>query len=132
MNNKFDNENKSNILDIAMREFETRHPRESWPEWFTKCMIIRGYESNNNRLIKITLRHKIQLKPNQYWKEIRGHRVLVNTDPITGKERIVICGGPEVDVEVIFEIDIASGFTKIITDTDIDLLDGTKYELNNC
>ena len=121
-------------VNIAWKEFEEKHPRESWPEWLTKCMRVSGTKSPNNKwLVKMTVLPKVQLKPNQHWEEINGNRVLVNTDPITAEERIVICGGPAVDVEVLFmaEVDHVNGSAKVITDANLELLDGTKYELNN-
>jgi hypothetical protein len=132
-NKKYDDNNMA--VNIAWREFEDRHPRESWPEWLTKCIRISGTKSpNNNWLIKITVLPKSELKPNQHWEEKNGIPVLVEVEPSTGKRRLVICGGPAVDVEVLFEaeIDLDNGSATVITDTDLELLDGTKYEFNNC
>lgn len=119
-------------IKIAWKKFEEKHPKELWPEWLSKFITISGTKSqNNNWLIKITALPKTQLKPNQHWEEKRGIPVLVEVDPITGKRSIVICGGPAVDVEVIFqvEIDLFKGTATVITDTDVEILDGTKYEI---
>lgn len=93
-------------------------------------VVINGNKRYDDNDMAITL-PKTQLKPNQHWEEKRGIPVLVEVDPITGKRSIVICGGPAVDVEVIFqvEIDLFKGSATVITDTDVEILDGTKYEI---
>lgn len=132
-NNKKKPDEYDIAVNIAWKEFESRH--SSLPEWLNKCIRISGSKNSKNKwLIKLSVLPKIKLQPNQHVEEINGNSVLVNTNPLTGEERIVICGGPSVDIEILFqiEVDIFNNSTAIITDTELGLLDGTKYEFNNC
>lgn len=129
--NKKDDNNSA--VNIAWKKFEERHPRESWPDWLTRCIRISSSKITiNNWLVKITVLPKSLLKPGQHLEEKNGVPVLVEVDPLTGERWIVICGGPADAVEVLFEaeVDLDNGSATVITDIDIDHLDGTKYELS--
>lgn len=131
VNNSIDTYNEA--VNIAWIGFEMRHPKDSWPEWLIKCVIVRGMKSPDNKwLIKIAVLPKTKLKPNQHWEEKNGVPVLVETDHVTGKRWMIICGGPAVESKVLFEVevDLVNESAIVITDTNIELLDGTKYQIN--
>ena len=92
-------------ISIACHKFDEIHPKEEQPE----------------------------LKSGQYWHwEDDGVPVLFEVDPVTGKKSVVICGGPEMEVEVFFEaeVDLAKDMVTVLMDTDLHKLDRTKYEIN--
>lgn len=128
-NQKIDFYNEA--VGITWTGFEMRHPRELWPEWFTKCITVSGTKNHNkNWVMRITVVPQMPLETNQHWGKRNGKRVLYRTDPITGEERIIIGRTPKA-VEVIFEVevDFIKASATVITDTDLSLLDGTKYEI---
>lgn len=139
MDNNFNKENKKCdsyeiALSMALEEFSARHPRKLLPEWFSKCITVSGTRNQNkNWLISITVVPRQSLKPNQHWEVINGKRTLVSVNPISGERKIVICRASK-EIEVLFEaeVDLDNNTATIITDTDLNLLDGTKYEVCDC
>ena len=130
MNTESDDNDRA--VNIAWKKFEEIHPEETRPKWLEKYMVISGTKNQNkNWVIKITLLFKTQLKPNQHWEWVNNHPRLVQTDEITGKPSIVICGGPSAGSELLFEveIDFARDSVKVIADRELNTLDKAKYEL---
>lgn len=121
-------------VHIACKKFEELYPNEMQPEWLKYCMSMKtARNQNKNWIIKMVLLPKTKLRPNQYWQwEDDGIPVLMEVDPVTKKEYVVICGGPAMDEEVFFEteVDLVKGVTKVLTNIDPNKLDETKYEMN--
>lgn len=130
MNMEYDDNDRA--VNIAWKKFEEIHPEEMRPKWLEKYMVISGTQNQNkNWVIKITLLFKMQLKSNQHWEWVNNHLRLVETDEITGKPSIVICGGPPAGSELLFEveIDFAKDLVKVVADRELNTLEQTKYEL---
>lgn len=132
MNNKYNDHDKA--ICIACEKFEEKHPNEDQPRWLKYCMSINVKKNQNkNWVVKFLILPKPELEVNQYWEwEDDGIPLLVQIDPITNKKSIVISGGKPVVPEVIFEveIDFNKSFAIVLRDTQLNELDGTKYEIN--
>ena len=119
---------------IACNEFEKKHPIETQPKWLKYCVSLKVTKNQNgNWVVKQMLLPKAELKENQYWKwEDDGVPLLVQIDPVTRKETIVICGGSPREYIVIFEVEVDFVEKKAIVhiDTEFDMLDGARYEMN--
>ena len=119
---------------VACNEFERKHPIETQPKWLKYCLFLKvNKNENGNWTVKYMLHPKAELKENQYLKwEDDGVPLLVQIEPITGKETIVICGGLSRECRVIFEVEVNFVVNKscVCIDTDLTQLDGTKYEMN--
>jgi len=128
------NEDYDTAVFIACRKFDEMHPKEKLPEWLKYCMSMKVQKNqNNNWVIKLVLLPKPKLKNNQYWQwQDDGIPILIEVDPLTEKKSVVICGGPAIDDEVFFEVevDLTKNITILIIDIDPNKLDGTKYEIN--
>lgn len=121
-----------NVVRIAWNKFEEKHPKESRPEWLDKCISISETRNqNNNWIIVISMLPKVQLKPNQHWELRKGIPVLVEVDLITQERSIIICGGPAVDIEILFkaEVNLDDNSVAVLADTDLNMLDRNKYEI---
>ena len=115
---------------IARKEFEKRHPEEEQPEWLKKYMLTTGRKTGSKKwTMRKILFYKEQLGPNQYWeKSLKGNPVLVEKDPETGKEFVVLKSGSPENIKVLFEVevDVSDGTARVCTDIDISTLDVNK------
>lgn len=132
MNNKCDNHDKAILM--ACEKFEEIHPIEDQPKWLKYCMSMNVVKNQNkNWIVKFLISPKPVLEVNQYWEwEDDGIPLLVQIDPITNKKSIVICGGVPVAPEVFFEVEIdyKQNLAIVLKDTQLNKLDGNKYEIN--
>ena len=119
---------------IACKKFEEMYPKETQPAWLKYCMSMKvSKKQNKNWAIQMVLLPKPKLKQNQYWHwEDDGIPLLIEVDSITEKKSIVICGGPAIDLEVFFEVEVnlSTEMAKVLRNIDPNKLDGTKYEIN--
>lgn len=72
------------------------------------------------------------MESNQYWgHSAKGTPILIEVDPMTGKESVVFKDASPSDIEVIFEVevDLINGSAIILLDTDLSKLDETRYEV---
>lgn len=129
---------KSNAHDLAIHVaceiFEQMYPQQKQPTWLKYCMAMRiTKNSSKNWVVKMILRPKYQLQPNMHlaWQD-DGFPMMVDVEPNTGKESIVICCGPYPDDVVFFEVEVDSitNSTTILVDCDPNSLDGDLYEIN--
>lgn len=76
---------------FASDEFEKRHPRETWPEWVIPCTVV-SYSSDENKriIVSYSVSFKETLGEHEHWEEINGTRYLVEVDPKTSKELVVL------------------------------------------
>ena len=132
INNKH-NDHDLSVL-VACKKFEELLPKEKQPEWLKYCMSMRTMRNHNkNWVIKMILLSKPELKSNQFWQwEDDGIPILFQIDPATKKKSVVICGGPSTNIEVFFEVevDLKNDKVMVLVDTDLNKLDGAKYEIN--
>ncbi len=132
MSQKYNDHDKAILM--ACKKFEEIHPNVEQPEWLKYCMTINVVKNNKkNWVVKFLLFPKPILKDNQYWEwEDDGTPLLVQVDAKTNKKSIVICGGPRIEPEVFFEVevDINQNVVMILKNTQLDKLDGEKYEIN--
>ena len=76
--------------------------------------------------------YREQLGPNQYWeKSLKGNPVLVEKDPETGKEFVVLKSGSPENIKVLFEVevDVSDGTARVCTDIDISALNENEYQI---
>lgn len=133
MNNK-----KCDELDMAVflasEKFKELHPENLQPEWLKYCISFSGNKKKNKSwIIRMSVLPKTELDPNRHWEWNNDIPRLVEVDPITGKRSIVICCGPAAETEVLFEveIDLTKGLTNVLVDTDLNILDQTKYQVHS-
>lgn len=134
---KNEEKNKYSNYDIAsfleMEKFEEKHPKEKRPEWLQRYIMVTGERTGEKRwIIRRILFHKIQLAPNQHWeKSAKDNPLIIEVDPITGNKSVVISGGYPADYDLIFEVevDFANSSVNILVDTDLDVLDENKYQV---
>lgn len=97
-------------------------------------MSMRTYRNQKgNWVIQFVLSPKPKLKPGQYfvWRD-DGLPVLIEADTITGRKSVVVCGGPAIELEVFFEVEV-DGTEKVPIvhiDMDPNKLDAAQYEIN--
>ena len=136
-NNRVNKKGKYSDYDIAvfiaMEKFYEKHSRETQPDWLDKYIMITGRKNENEHwIIQKILFRKIQLESNQYWgHSAKGTPILIEVDPMTGKESVVFKDASPSDIEVIFEVevDLINGSAIILLDTDLSKLDETRYEV---
>lgn len=139
MNNLTNEKRKYSEYDIASflatEKFEEKHPKEKQPEWLRRYILVTGVKNENKSwIIRRILFHKIQLKANQHWEQSpKGNPLLIEVDPITRKESVIIGGGYPADFEVIFEVevDLANNSVSVLVDTDLNVLDENKYQVQS-
>ncbi len=88
---------------------------------------------HKNWVVKFLIFPKPILKDNQYWDwQDDGMPLLVQIDSQTNKKSIVICGGSPIPPVVLFEaeIDINKNSVMVLRDTNLNQLDGSRYEIN--
>lgn len=128
------NEEYDMALKIACEKFEEMHPQELQPKWLKYCMRIRQTRNENrNWVFKFILTTKFQLNADLHWEwDENGLAHIIHIDPLTGKRSYVICdGGAPAETEVFFAVEVDNKRTAIVLeDTDLNLFDGTKYQLN--
>ncbi|GEM_PF-2713139 len=135
MNYKFSsNEEHDMALKIACEKFDEIHSKDKQPAWLKYCMRMRQSKNQNgNWVFKIVLTTKFEINPGLKWVwNEDGLDFLVKDDPVTGKRSFVISdGGPPAETVVIFAVEVhADGSAIVLADTDLNLLDGTHYQLN--
>lgn len=87
--------------------------------------ILRSYSQNGYT--------KFQLEPDLYWIwDDTGFSHLIHINSLTGKWSYVISdGGAPAETEVIFEVEVDDrGAAIVLKDTNLDLLDAARYQLN--
>lgn len=137
MNNLTNRKRKYSEYDIAgflaMEKFEEKHPKEKQPEWLRRYILVTGIKTENkNWIIRRILFHKIQLEPNQHWgQSFKGNPLLIEVNPITRTESVIIGGGYPADFEIIFEVEVnlANNLVNILVDIDFNTLDENKYQV---
>ena len=119
---------------IACKKFDEMHVKERQPDWLKYCMAMRAARNQSkNWVIEMFLSPKYELEENEHWywgdSDIPS---LIEVDPITEEVRYILCCGPAAEKVVFFavEVDIANDVVNILTDIDLNKLDGTKYEMN--
>lgn len=128
------NEEHDFAIQIACEKFDELYPKEMQPNWLKYCMSIKAVKNQDkNWVVKMVLLPKPKRKPNQYlhWED-DGVPILFEVEPITKAKSVVLCGGPAMEPEVFFavEIDVAKDWAKVIINIDPNELDGTNYEIN--
>lgn len=132
VSNKYDGHDKAILM--ACEKFEEIYPNEDQPSWLKYCMSLNVVKNKNkNWVVKFLISPKAVLEANQYWEwKDDGIPLLVQIDPKTNKKSIIICGGAPVAPEVFFEveIDLNQNLAIVLKDTQLNKLDGSKYEIN--
>lgn len=132
MNNKYNDHDKA--ISMACDKFDEIHSIENQPRWLKYCMSMNVKKNQNkNWVVKFLILPKPELEVNQYWEwEDDGIPLLVQINPISNKKSIIISGGEPTVPEVFFEveIDLNKNLAIVLRDTQLDKLDGNKYEIN--
>ncbi len=122
-------QNFNTALEIAKLIFQNHHPINSLPNWLNNYVTLGGTKTDQNEWrIRYTAVPFAPLAPNQAWEEIRGNKVVVETDLLTGKRSILISrAGPEAIVlfEVLIGNDLAT--SKVVVDCDFSTLRETDF-----
>lgn len=116
--------------NIAWNKFKELHPQEKWPKWLEQYLIDDGNTNrDNNWIFKILLQPQTPIPPDMHYELVDNVPMLVSYDEETGEREFVICGGPALEREVIFEveIDLFHNSEKVIVDRGIDALERSKY-----
>lgn len=118
---------------IAMKKFDEKHPKEKQLDWLEKYMMNTIKKITNKKwIVRKILFLKTKLEANQHWEQsAKGNPLLIEVDPITGKESVVFNGGSSQDVKVLFEVevDLDNNAAVVTVDTDMNILDETKYQI---
>lgn len=115
---------------LATGEFEKRHPRETWPEWLSRCTVLSGTHDEAGRwVVSLTATPKEPLGPGEHWEEVDGRKYLVKVDSATGKEWYVLDRAP-LDVFTIFEavVDPETAEVTVLTDEDPSSFEGRELQ----
>ena len=115
---------------LASEVFFDRHVDSKLPDWFNDCVTISGFKNQNMQwVVRYSVSPTSPLKENQEWKEIRGNKVVVETDPVTEKRSILISREGPTPV-VLFEatIDLSTAAVAVVVDYDLGALDGSAFE----
>lgn len=113
-------------MAFAVEEFERLHPRESWPEWLSRCTVWSGTPDGRKRwVMSLAATPNEPLGPDEFWEEIEGRKYLVRVDPATSKKWVILDRAPR-EVITIFEtaVDSETGAVTVLTDTDPSSLTG--------
>ncbi len=121
-------------ISMACKKFDEIHSNNDEPKWLKYCMSLNIVKNERkNWVVKFLIFPKPILEYNQYWDwQDDGMPLLIQVDPKTNKESIVICGGEPIPPLVLFEaeIDINNNHVIVLKDTKLNELDGSKYEIN--
>lgn len=115
---------------LASEVFSDRHAGSILPDWFNECVTVSGFKNQNKQwVVRYSVSPISPLKANQKWEEIRGNKVVVETDPVTEKRSILISREGLAPI-VLFEatIDFSTAAVAVIVDDDIAELDGSAFE----
>ncbi|MFV0673316.1 hypothetical protein [Variovorax sp. tm] len=118
-------------ISLTGREFLSRHPQATWPDWLDECVTRGGTRDSNGRwVVSYTIAYKEPLKPGEYWDNIQGRRVLCKTNPKTGSAQVIIHRRASAPPFVLFEvaIDARSGEATVLVDTDLSGLNRDDFE----
>lgn len=116
---------------LAAEKFREIHPEEQHPPWLKHYIRVRGNRTpERNWIITAVVMHQVQLEPHQHWEWIRDVLTIIEVDPETGKEYVMISGGPPTETDTVFEAEVnsESGEVTVLVDIDLDTLDETKYQ----
>lgn len=138
INNSADRISKYNdynrAVSLACETFEEICPVEKQPYWLKYSLAMKvGRNINDNWVIKLFLRPKAALQPHVHWEWFdNGVPMQIHVDPATGKSSVVLCGGPPPKDEIFFEVEVdtARDLAKVLVYTDLNMLDGSMYEIN--
>ncbi len=127
------NEHDEAIL-MACKKFDELHTDHDEPKWLKYCMSLNIVKNERkNWVVKFLIFPKPILKCHQYWDwQEDGTPLLVQMDPRTNQKSIVLCGGAPTPPVVLFEAEIDRTKKRVIVlkDTNLNQLDGSKYEIN--
>jgi hypothetical protein len=111
---------------IAMEKFLELHPRNEWPNWVTRCVNTSARIGKDRRwTVFLSVVRKEPLGPNERWTVINGKRRVVEKDPSTGEERVVISRAP-LETTTIFEavIDLETLHAEVVKDVPLPTISG--------
>jgi hypothetical protein len=113
---------------LAGEVFFDRHAE--LPDWFNDCVSVSGFKNKNKQwVLRYSVSPTSPLKENQKWEEIRGNKVVVETNPVTGARSILISRvGPESIILFEATIDFSTAVVAVVRDDDLTALDGSAFE----
>lgn len=138
---------------IACRKFAEIYPKNMQPEWLKYCLYLKtNRNERKNWIVKMLLFPKPKIKVNQFWRWVerswekrkitreyadshtgckKGVLILMQMDPVTGKESYVPWKNPVCEPVTFFavEVDTDKQAAIVLTDMDPNQLDGTSYEM---
>lgn len=93
--------NFENINEFAWSKILELHPKETWPDWFKKCISLKvTLDANYQWVISLDGVKNEPLEPNYFEEEFNGRRRTIYLDPITGKKYVVLCIAPKTIITV--------------------------------
>jgi hypothetical protein len=116
-------------LSLASDAYFRRHEKAELPAWFKSCITVSGLRKDNVWIVHYSATPFAPLKEHQHWEVIRGNRMVVEVDPITGQRSVLITrDGPK--PVVIFEalVNVSGGEVVIQIDRDLSDFDETTFE----
>lgn len=116
---------------LTRNAFLEIHPDGEVPTWFKEGASVSGFKNNLKKwIVRYSLVPFSPLKENQKWEKIRGEKVVVELDPITGKKSILISReGAEPIIFFEAMIDFDTKKVSIIIDSDFSKFDGSEFEI---
>lgn len=121
--------------DMTWNLFKEMHPKETWPDWLEKYLHLQddyGNRKNINKWVfRIVLQPKTPPPANAHYELIGNKLELVTYDEKTGEKMFVLCSGPALEKEVLFEVefDVFHNSRKVTLDRGISgISDESNYE----
>ncbi len=115
----------------AIAAFNEFHPPATVPDWFDDAITIGGTKDDaGNWTIAFTLCPKQPKPDGWYLKRINDRNVMVNRNPNTGEERVVISWTSTIAPVTAFSVRVlsASGQCTVLQDCDVDTLDPGAFD----
>ena len=106
-------------MAFAVSEFEKRHPRETWPEWFAPCTVM-GYtrDERDRFVVSFTVTLKEPLREDEHWEKLEGNWYVVRVDPTTS-EKLVIFRSPPTEKYFEAVVDPQTAEVAVLLDRDL-------------
>lgn len=121
--------------DMTWNLFKEMHPKETWPDWLENYLYLQddyGNRKNINKWVfRIVLQPKTPLPADVHYELIENKLELVSYDEETGEKMFVLCCGPALEQEVLFEVefDVFQNSKRVTLDRGISgLSDESNYE----
>lgn len=124
--------------DMTWKLFKEMHPKETWPDWLENYLHLQddygnyGNRKNINKWVfRIVLQPKTPLPASMHYELIENKLELVTYDEETGEKMFVLCSGPALEKEVLFEVefDVFHNSKRVTLDRGISgISDESNYE----